>query len=121
MTANTILTATQTLDNRGSDCAAGFVSLLEIMDTLRPGETLRILSTDPASQRELREWADRSGHTILNTEKSGPFWHREYHYLIRKETTHRYAASQMNEKLGAWSDRPQRADKLSALPQEEEP
>ncbi|MCZ7666851.1 MAG: hypothetical protein M5U34_06285 [Chloroflexi bacterium] len=43
------------------------------------------MSTDPASQRELREWADRAGHTILNTEKSGPFWHREFHYLIRKE------------------------------------
>ncbi|MCB0009926.1 MAG: hypothetical protein KDE04_25850 [Anaerolineales bacterium] len=41
--------ATQTLDNRGSDCAAGFVKLLEIMDTLAAGETLRILSTDPTS------------------------------------------------------------------------
>lgn len=84
MTATTLLAATKTLDNRGSDCAAGFVSLLEIMDTLVSGETLRILSTDPASQRELREWADRAGHTILNIEKTGPFWHREFHYLIRK-------------------------------------
>jgi TusA-related sulfurtransferase len=56
-------TATQTLDNRGSDCAAGFVTLLEMMDTLAVGETLRILSTDPASQRELREWTDRT-HTV---------------------------------------------------------
>lgn len=77
--------ATQTLDNRGSDCAAGFVKLLEIMDTLAAGETLRILSTDPTSQRELREWTERAGHTILEAEKGGPFWHREYHYLIRKE------------------------------------
>jgi TusA-related sulfurtransferase len=85
MTTVTLSPVTQTLDNRGSDCASGFVRLLEMMDELTPGETLRILSTDPASQRELREWADRAGHTLVDTEKSGPFWHREYHYLIRKE------------------------------------
>lgn len=79
--------ATQTLDNRGSNCAAGFVKLLEMMDTLSAGETLSILSTDPASQRELREWADRAGHTLVEANKSGPIWHREYHYLIRKEAS----------------------------------
>lgn len=81
------LSATQTLDNRGSNCAAGFIKLLEIMDTLSTGETLYILSTDPASQRELRDWADRAGHTLVEAKKSGPIWHREYHYLIRKEAT----------------------------------
>lgn len=79
--------ATQTLDNRGSNCAAGFIKLLEMMDTLSAGETLCILSTDPASQHELREWADRAGHTLVEAKKSGPIWHREYHYLIRKEAS----------------------------------
>ena len=74
-----------TLDNRGHNCAAGFVRLLEIMDGLVPGETLTILSTDPASQRELTEWAAHAGHTLLKAEKTGPLWKREYHYLIRKE------------------------------------
>ena len=60
---NTMLYATQILDNRGGgDYAAGFVRLLETSD-----------------------WAARAGHTILKTEKTGPFWKREYHYLIRKE------------------------------------
>lgn len=84
---NTLSLAAQILDNRGSNCAAGFVQLLEMMESLAPGETLAILSTDPASQRELSEWAARAGHTILNVEKTGPFWKREYHYLIRKEPT----------------------------------
>ena len=79
------LLATRTLDNRGSDCAAGFVKLLEIIETLSAGETLLILSTDATSQRELEDWAARDGHTMLDTAKSGPFWRREYHYLIRKE------------------------------------
>lgn len=77
----------QILDNRGSNCATGFVRLLEMMESLTPGETLAILSTDPASQRELSDWAARAGHTILRAEKTGPFWKREYHYLIRKEYT----------------------------------
>lgn len=82
---DTIPTAAQILDNRGSNCAAGFVLLLEKMETLAPGDTLAILSTDPASQRELTDWAARAGHTILSVEKTGPFWKREYHYLIRKD------------------------------------
>jgi len=82
---NDLSAATQTLDNRGSNCAAGFVELLEKMEALAPGETLAVLSTDAASQKELADWAARSGNTILNAEKIGRFWKREYHYLIRKE------------------------------------
>jgi len=80
-------TAPAILDNRGSNCAAGFVKLLEMMDALATGETLTVLSTDPASQRELADWSVRSGHSILKTDRTGPFWKREYRYLIRKETS----------------------------------
>ena len=76
----------QVLDNRGSNCAAGFVRLLEIMDGLASGETLNILSTDAAAQRELKEWTERAGHTLLQVEKIGPLWKREYHFLIQKGT-----------------------------------
>ncbi len=85
MTAAVIDAPAKTLDNRGSNCAAGFVQLLELMESLAPGETLAVLSTDAASQRELREWSIRSGHTLLQAGASGPFWRREYRYLIRKE------------------------------------
>lgn len=85
MTAAVIDAPAKTLDNRGSNCAAGFVQLLELMEELTPGETLAVLSTDAASQRELREWSIRSGHTLLQAGASGPFWRREYRYLIRKE------------------------------------
>lgn len=73
------------LDNRGSDCASGFVKLLDAMNSLAGGELLQVLSTDPASRRELRDWSVRSGNTILESSTSGPFWRREYRYLIRKE------------------------------------
>lgn len=84
MTVITSSPTAQTLDNRGRDCASGFIKLLEIMDTLSAGETLCILSTDPASQRELREWVNRAGHTLVEAKKTGPLWDREYHYLIQK-------------------------------------
>ncbi len=78
------LVVAETLDNRGSDCASGFVKLLEAIDGLGQGEVLQVLSTDRASRRELREWAGRSGNTLLESSVAGPFWRREYHYLIRK-------------------------------------
>ncbi len=74
----------RTLDNRGSDCASGFVKLLDAIDALAPGEVLQVLSTDRASRRELRDWANRSGNMLLESSVSGPLWGREYRYLIRK-------------------------------------
>ncbi len=73
-----------TLDNRDGDCASGFVKLLEAMDQLQPGQLMAILSRDPASRRELREWTGRAGHTLLEARTAGPFWRREFTYLIRK-------------------------------------
>lgn len=73
-----------TLDNRHGDCASGFVLLLEAIDRLRPGQLLAVISSDPASRRELREWAGRAGHDLLEARADGPFWRREYRYLIRK-------------------------------------
>jgi len=86
LTSHTIesLVADMTLDNRDGDCASGFVKLLEAMDQLQPGQLMAILSRDPASQRELREWTARAGHDLLEARTTGPFWRREFHYLIRK-------------------------------------
>lgn len=77
---------TRTLDNRGGDCASGFVKLLEAMESLVPGEVLQVLSTDPASRGELRDWAERSGNPLLESQTLGPFWRREFRYLIRRGT-----------------------------------
>lgn len=74
----------RTLDNRGGDCATGFVKLLEAMETIQPGEILEVISTDPASQNELRDWAARSGNTIAEKFIAGPMWRREFRYLIQK-------------------------------------
>lgn len=81
----TDLKISATLDNRGSDCASGFVKLLEVVDSLAPGAILQVLSTDRIAQRELRDWAARSGNTLLESRVAGSLWRREYHFLIRKE------------------------------------
>ena len=55
------------------------------MDTLIPGDVLEVLSTDRTSQRELRDWTERSGNTLLESSSGGgPFWAREYRYLSAK-------------------------------------
>lgn len=82
------LTPDRTLDNRGGDCASGFVKLLDVMATIEPGGLLAVRSSDPASRRELREWAARAGHSLLDARTTGPFWRREYRYLIRKGNDH---------------------------------
>lgn len=79
-------TPDETLDNRGGDCASGFVKMLEVMETVPPGGLMAVLSTDPASRRELREWTERAGHLLLDARTTGPLWRREYRYLIRKGT-----------------------------------
>jgi TusA-related sulfurtransferase len=84
MDTNTNVATKQILDNRGSNCAAGFFRLLEIMEGLAPGESLTILSTDAAAHRELKEWTGRAGHILLKVEKTGPLWKREYHFQIQK-------------------------------------
>ncbi len=84
MEIKTNLATNQILDNRGSNCASGFVRLLEIMEGLEAGEILTILSTDAAAQRELKEWTERAGHNLLKVEKTGPLWKREYHFEIQK-------------------------------------
>lgn len=78
------LTPTTTLDNRGGDCASGFVELLQVMASVPAGGVLEVLSTDPASRRELRDWTRRAGHELLDVRTTGPFWRREFRYLIRK-------------------------------------
>lgn len=79
------ITIAHTLDNRGSDCASGFVKLLDAIDRLAPGDVLEVLSTDRASRRELCDWTQRSGNTLLQSNATGPIWARQYRYLIRKE------------------------------------
>lgn len=54
MDTTTIVPATKTLDNRGSDCATGFLKLLEMFDGLAEGEALRILSSIQFAARAQR-------------------------------------------------------------------
>jgi TusA-related sulfurtransferase len=67
-----------------AELLGAFVTLLETMDAIPPGGLLAVISTDPASQQELRDWTRRAGHDLLNVRATGPLWRREYRYLIRK-------------------------------------
>jgi TusA-related sulfurtransferase len=42
----------------------------EEIDKLAVGETLEVLADDSAAEEDLKAWAKRTGHKILNTEKT---------------------------------------------------
>jgi len=44
------------------------------------GQILEMLSDDPASDADVRRWARRAGHELLEVAKSGAV----YHFLVRK-------------------------------------
>lgn len=47
---------------------------------IAPGETLLVLSTDPASTRDIPKFCNFLGHPLLEHEEAGG----EYRFLLRK-------------------------------------
>lgn len=57
--------------------------VLKVREAIKPmviGQTLEMLSDDPASEADMASWAARTGHELLATEKNGPI----FRFLIRK-------------------------------------
>ena len=51
------------------------------MDKLAVGEILEVLADDPAAEEDLKAWAKRTGHKILEIEKTD----EGMSFLIQKE------------------------------------
>jgi tRNA 2-thiouridine synthesizing protein A len=60
-----------TVDNRGLLCAQGILRLMRALGPLPPGRLIRVLSTDPAAERDYPAWCGNTGHTFLRTERGG--------------------------------------------------
>jgi tRNA 2-thiouridine synthesizing protein A len=57
-----------TLDARGLSCPLPLVLARERMAELAPGETLRVLATDPEAPLDLAAWALDEGHAFRELE-----------------------------------------------------
>jgi TusA-related sulfurtransferase len=69
-----------TLDARDLFCPSPVLKAADSMDKLAPGQLLRILANDPAAEEDIKRWAKRAGHALLEFEKAG----RELAFVVRK-------------------------------------
>ena len=75
------ITINQELDARGLFCPMPIIKVNKLMKQMEPGEIVRVLATDPGSQRDMPAWVKKTGNTILQTDVDDCI----YIYIIRKE------------------------------------
>lgn len=68
------------LDARGLNCPLPLLKAKLELNRLESGAVLKILATDPGSQRDLRSFARLAGHSLLHEEVDGG----EFRYWLRK-------------------------------------
>lgn len=67
------------LDARELDCPLPIIETRRAMDSMAPGETLEVLTTDPASELDFEAYCRMTGHALLeHRERDGVF-----HFLLR--------------------------------------
>jgi|OpeIllAssembly_1097287.scaffolds.fasta_scaffold35409_2 TusA-related sulfurtransferase len=69
MSDDTLPAPTVTLDMRGTSCPAPLLGAKKIVDDLRPGEVLLLLSDCPGTQDDLFSWSKYTGNRIARTER----------------------------------------------------
>ncbi len=72
--------STQTLDARGLNCPLPILHTKKSLNTLQSGETLKVISTDPGSLKDMVAFCTQTGNTLLSTQQAG----NDYEFLIRK-------------------------------------
>jgi tRNA 2-thiouridine synthesizing protein A len=70
----------KTLDCLGLFCPMPVLKVREALKTLAAGQTLEMLSDDPASEADMQSWSARTGHALLVVEKDGPV----FRFVVRK-------------------------------------
>jgi TusA-related sulfurtransferase len=77
---HTELQVDRTLDCLGLFCPMPIVKTREAMKAMAPGQVLVVLSDDPASDADMRSWAQRTGNELVAVTKDGSV----YRFLVRK-------------------------------------
>jgi TusA-related sulfurtransferase len=69
MTERDAKTASFRLDMRGTRCPAPLLGAKKLVDEMRPGDVLLLLSDCPGTQDDLFAWAKATGNQVARTEK----------------------------------------------------
>lgn len=57
----------QELDARGLTCPLPILRAKKALNTMAAGQVLRILATDPGSQKDFQAFARQTGHELLSS------------------------------------------------------
>jgi TusA-related sulfurtransferase len=69
------------LDMRGTTCPGPIVQAKKLLDGMRKGEVLELLSDCPGIRADVRSWAKATGAELTDAREAGP---GEYEFHIRK-------------------------------------
>ena len=75
-----IVTPDKKLDCLGLYCPIPILKIREAVKALAVGQTIEMLSDDPASDADMKSWAARTGHDLLEMDKHGAV----FRFLVRK-------------------------------------
>ena len=70
----------QKIDCVGLFCPMPILKTREAIRGLAVGKVLEMTSDDPASEPDMRSWAARTGHELLEVDRVGPV----FRFLVRK-------------------------------------
>ena len=59
------------LDTRGLYCPEPLFEIRNFSEDLEIGQCYKVLADDPAAEEDIKRWAKRTGHKILDFEKEG--------------------------------------------------
>jgi tRNA 2-thiouridine synthesizing protein A len=74
------LAADRKLDCVGLFCPMPILKTRDAIKGMTVGETLEMLSDDPASEADMKSWTARTGQELLEIEKNGAV----FRFIVRK-------------------------------------
>jgi tRNA 2-thiouridine synthesizing protein A len=72
--------ANQTLDARGLNCPLPILRAKKTLNAMQSGETLKVISTDPGSLKDMTAFCAQTGNTLLASQQTD----REFEFFVRK-------------------------------------
>ncbi|HBI82075.1 MAG TPA: sulfurtransferase TusA family protein [Bacteroidales bacterium] len=68
------LSASRTVDARGTSCPGPLLEAKKAIGTIMPGEIMEVLSSDEGTKVDIPKWCQKQGHEYLGTvEENGYF------------------------------------------------
>lgn len=74
-------TADREVDARGLNCPLPILRTKKALNDMKTGEVLRVIATDPASQRDFQAFARQTGNALVDQSAANG----EFIYLLRRK------------------------------------